>query len=215
MTACAEEKKTDEKAAFDAKAALNDPSKATLTAPDTFKAKVTLANNKGSFTIDVTRDWAPKGADRFYNLIQCGFYDDIAIFRVIDGFMAQFGIHGDPALAAKWRNAKIQDDAKGKASNTAGMVTFATAGPNTRTTQMFINFGNNANLDGQGFTPFGKVSEGMDVVNKIYKGYGDAPSRRNPNGKGPNQGRIQSQGNKYLKADFPKLDYIKSVEIVK
>lgn len=190
-------------------AALMDPSKATEEAPAKFKAK--FATTAGDFTIEVTREWAPTGADRFYNLVKIGYFEDIAIFRAIDGFMGQFGIHGDPKVSAVWRRAKIKDDAQGKASNAPGTITFATAGPNTRTTQLFINFGDNKFLDNQGFTPFGKVVEGMDSVNKIYKGYGEGA----PRGKGPRQDLIQSQGNAYLKKDFPKLDYIKSVTLVK
>lgn len=190
-------------------AGLSDPSKATAKAPDKFKAK--FATTAGDFTIEVTREWSPLGADRFYNLIQVGFFEDIAIFRAIEGFMAQFGIHGDPTISTVWKNAKLQDDSKGKASNKPGTISFATAGPNTRTTQMFINFGDNSRLDGMGFTPFGKVVEGMANVNKIYKGYGEGA----PRGRGPGQGRVQSQGNAYLKKDFPKLTYIKSVTIVK
>lgn len=190
-------------------AALTDPSKATLKAPETFKVKV--VTTKGDFTLAINRSWSPNGADRFYNLVEAGFFKDIAVFRVIDGFMAQFGIHGDPAIAAKWRAANIPDDPGGKTSNTPGKITFATAGPNTRSTQFFINFGNNGMLDGQGFTPFGEVSEGMDVVNKIYKGYGEGA----PRGRGPDQGRAQAEGNAYFKKDFPELDYIKSMTVLK
>lgn len=205
----AEEKKEATEGAKDASAALKDPSKATEKAPDKFKVK--FATTAGDFTLEVTRDWSPLGADRFYNLVKIGFFQDIALFRVIDGFMAQFGIHGDPAVAAIWREAKIKDDPGGKASNLPGYITFATAGPNTRTSQFFINFGKNSFLDNQGFTPFGKVVEGMENVNKIYKGYGEGA----PRGRGPSQGRIQAQGNTYLKSSFPKLDYIKSVTLLK
>ena len=141
-----------------------DPSKLTAQAPDTFKA--VFNTTKGNFTVEVTRSLAPNGADRFYNLAKSGFFTDIAFFRVIPGFMCQFGIHGDPAVAAKWRDANIPDDPV-KGSNTRGAITFATAGPNTRTTQLFINFGDNTGLDAQGFAPFGKVVSGMDVVDKI------------------------------------------------
>ncbi|HWH67913.1 MAG TPA: peptidylprolyl isomerase, partial [Candidatus Sulfotelmatobacter sp.] len=144
-----------------------------------------------------------------YNLVRSGFFKDVAFFRVIPGFMCQFGIHGDPSVSAKWRSAKIPDDPV-KGSNTRGTITFATAGPNTRTTQLFINFADNSNLDGMGFSPFGKVTEGMDVVDKIYSGYGEGA----PRGHGPDQGRIQMEGNAYLKKDFPNLDYIKAATIV-
>jgi peptidyl-prolyl cis-trans isomerase A (cyclophilin A) len=184
-----------------------DPAKLTEKAPESFKAL--FDTTKGKFTIEVTRSLSPNGADRFYNLVRSGYFKDIAFFRVISGFMCQFGIHGDPAVAAKWREATIKDDAV-KGSNTRGTISFATAGPNTRTTQLFINFGNNQNLDGMGFSPFGKVIEGMDVVDKINPEYGEGA----PNGRGPHQGRVQGEGNAYLKKSFPNLDYIKSVTIV-
>jgi peptidyl-prolyl cis-trans isomerase A (cyclophilin A) len=184
-----------------------DPAKLTAIAPETFKAQ--FITTKGKIIIEVTRSLAPNGADRFYNLVRSGFFTDIAFFRVLPGFMCQFGIHGDPSVSAKWRDANISDDAV-KGSNTRGTVTFATAGPNTRTTQLFINFGDNSSLDGQGFSPFGKVIEGMDVVDKINGEYGEGA----PNGRGPDQGRIQGEGNAYLKQDFPNLDYIKSASIL-
>ena len=147
--ACAEDKKKDAKPTSGAEPSaaemLKDPSKATLKAPDTFKAK--FDTTAGEFTVEVTRKWAPLGADRFYNLVKAGYYTDVAFFRVIDGFMAQFGLHGDPAVGAVWRGARIKDDPVGNVSNLRGTLTFATAGPNTRTTQLFINFGNNSNLD--------------------------------------------------------------------
>jgi peptidyl-prolyl cis-trans isomerase A (cyclophilin A) len=184
-----------------------DPAKLTAKAPETFKTQ--FNTTKGKFVIEVTRSLAPNGADRFYNLVRSGYFTDVAFFRVVPGFMCQFGIHGDPNVSAKWRDANIPDDPV-KGSNTRGTITFATAGPNTRTTQLFINFRDNTGLDGQGFAPFGKVIEGMDVVDKIYGGYGDGP----PGGNGPNQGEIQMEGNAYLKKDFPKLDYIKSATIL-
>ena len=186
---------------------LMDPSQAKLSAPPKFKAK--FETTKGDFVVEVTKEWAPKGADRFFSLVTIGYYTDIPMFRVIEGFMVQFGIHGDPKMNKVWRNASIPDD-KVSQSNTPGMITFATRGPNTRTTQLFINYGQNARLDGMGFAPFGKVVEGMDVVNKVYSGYGEGA----PRGRGPNQGRMQSEGNTYLKAEFPEMDYIKSISIV-
>jgi cyclophilin family peptidyl-prolyl cis-trans isomerase len=199
------EPKTEQKKAPTAD--LSDPSKLTEKAPDKFKVK--CDTTKGPITIEVTRDWAPKGADRFYNLVRAGYFKDIAFFRVIPGFMAQFGIHGDPEVSKVWRDANINDDPV-KGSNTRGTVTFATAGPNTRSTQFFINFGDNVNLDRMGFAPFGKVVEGMDVVDKINGEYGEGA----PGGRGPAQGRIQMEGNAYLKKDFPNLDYIKSATIL-
>lgn len=184
---------------------LLDPSKANEKAPD--KYTVTLTTTKGDILIDVDRSWAPIGADRFYNLVKIGYFDDVAFFRVIGGFMAQVGINGDPKVNSVWRNARIKDDPV-KQSNTPGMVSFATSGPNSRTTQFFINFGNNARLDGMGFAPFAKVRN-MDVVNKIYDGYGEGA----PRGRGPSQGKLQMEGNKYLKAEFPKLDWIKKATV--
>ena len=186
--------------------ALLDPSKLTEKAPDKFAVK--LATTAGDIIIDVNRSWAPKGADRWYNLVKNGYYTDIAFFRVINGFMAQVGISGAPKLNTVWRMARIDDDS-GKQSNTRGMVTFATAGPNTRTTQFFINFGDNARLDRMGFAPFGKVRD-MVVADKLHAGYGEGA----PRGQGPAQGRMQQEGNAYLKKDFPKLDYIKSATIM-
>ena len=181
--------------------ALLSPEKATEKAPDVFRVKV--VTTKGDMVIEVNRAWSPNGADRFYNLVKIGYYDDVAIFRVVDGFMAQLGIHGDPEVSAKWREARIPDDPKGVQSNKPGYVTFATAGPNTRTTQIFLNFGDNSFLDGQGFTPFGKVVEGTQLLGAIYRGYGESPD----------QGQIQGRGNAYLKPNFPNLDYIKTARI--
>jgi cyclophilin family peptidyl-prolyl cis-trans isomerase len=192
---------------FSASPGFADPAKLSATAPETFK--VQFNTTKGKFAIQVTRSLAPNGADRFYNLVRSGYFTDIAFFRVVPGFMCQFGIHGDPNVSAKWREATIPDDPV-KGSNTRGTITFATAGPNTRTTQLFINFADNTSLDGQGFAPFGKVIEGMDVVDKINGEYGDGA----PYGRGPDQGRIQNEGNAYLKKDFPNLDHIKSATIV-
>jgi peptidyl-prolyl cis-trans isomerase A (cyclophilin A) len=185
---------------------LRNPSALKEQAPAVFKAN--FDTSKGQFVIEVHRDWAPIGADRFYNLVKNGFYDDVRFFRVIPGFMAQFGIHGNPSVQSAWRPAQIKDDAV-KQSNTRGMVVFATAGPNTRTTQLFINFGDNTGLDKQGFAPFGRIVQGMDVVDKIYGGYGEGA----PRGKGPDQGRIQAEGNAYLTKEFPRLDHIKAATI--
>ncbi len=166
------------------------------TAPDVFRAR--FETRKGDFVIEVQREWAPRGADRFYSLVANGFYDGVHFFRVIDGFMVQFGIHGTPAVAAGWREARIADDLVTQ-SNSRGSVTFAMTGqPNSRTTQVFINFADNANLDESGFAPFGRVVEGMDVVDQLYSGYGERPD----------QGRIQAEGSQYLNSDFPELDSV-------
>ena len=185
-----------------------DPAKLTEKAPETFKAQ--FDTTKGKFTIEVTRSLSPNGADRFYNLVRSGYFKDVAFFRVVSGCMCQFGMHGDPAVTEKWSNARIQDDPV-VGSNTRGTITFAMGGPNTRSTQFFINFGDNTRLDGMGFSPFGKVVEGMDVVDKINGEYGDMPQQ---GGNGPNPEFIAQQGNVYLKKVFPNLDYIKSASIV-
>jgi peptidyl-prolyl cis-trans isomerase A (cyclophilin A) len=187
---------------------VSNPASLNEQAPPTYKAK--FDTSKGTFVIEVHRDWAPNGADRFYNLVKSGYFNDARFFRVIEGFMVQFGINGNPKIAAAWRDANIKDDPV-KQSNTRGMVTFATAGPDTRTTQVFVNFGDNASLNGQGFAPFGKVVSGMDVVDSLFAGYGEGA----PNGHGPNQGILQSMGNAYLEKAFPKLDYIKKATIEK
>jgi peptidyl-prolyl cis-trans isomerase A (cyclophilin A) len=181
--------------------ALLHPSTLTAKAPATFEVKFTTT--KGDFVVQVNRAWAPTGADRFYNLVKHGFFTDAAFFRVISGFMVQFGISANPAVSKVWSNADIKDDPVTQ-SNRPGMLTFATAGPNTRTTQLFINYGNNAALDAQGFAPFGSVISGMDVVQQIYSGYGESPD----------QGAITAKGKAYLDKSFPKLDSIKSATIV-
>ncbi|WP_373047077.1 peptidylprolyl isomerase [Vulgatibacter sp.] len=186
---------------------LLQPAQLTEQAPAQYRAHFTTT--KGDFVIEVQREWAPLAADRFYNLVKNGFFDDTAFFRAVEGFMVQFGIHGDPQVAGKWRTATFPDDAV-KQSNQKGMVSFATSGPNSRTTQIFINYKDNAFLDRMGFAPFGKVVEGMDVVDGLYKGYGEGA----PRGRGPNQGRIQTEGNAYLRKEFPQLDYVKSAKIV-
>jgi peptidyl-prolyl cis-trans isomerase A (cyclophilin A) len=178
-------------------------------APEVFKAK--FETSKGDFVIEVTRKWAPNGADRFYNLVKNGYFNDCRFFRNIAGFMVQFGINGDPTLNEIWKDATITDDPVVQ-SNTRGMVTYAKTGqPNSRTTQLFINFvDTNNRLDGMGFAPFGKVAEGMAVVDSLYSGYGEGA----PRGQGPDQGRIQAEGNAYLNKDFPKLDFIKKATVL-
>lgn len=187
---------------------LANPAALTEQAPASYKAK--FDTSKGSFVIEVTRAWAPKGADRFYNLVKNGFYDNVRFFRVLSGFMAQFGINGSPAIQAHWRAAVIQDDPVTH-SNKRGTISFATSGPNSRTTQVFINFGDNSALDRMGFSPFGRVVSGMNVVDKLYAAYGEGA----PQGSGPDQGRIQMQGNAYLTKSFPRLDYVKKATVVR
>ncbi len=187
--------------------ALTNPAMADAQAPQTYRAR--FSTTKGDFVVEVHRDWAPRGADRFYNLVKIGYFNGDAFFRVVKGFMVQFGINGSPAVNAAWHEAAIPDDPSVGHSNSMGMVTFATAGPNTRTTQIFINYGNNSFLDSQGFTPFGQIVEGMNVAESLYGGYGDGP----PSGRGPDQGRLQSEGNSYLQASFPNLDYVKTAVI--
>ena len=177
------------------------------TAPDIFQAR--FETSRGDFVVEVHRDWSPNGADRFYNLVANGYYDNVRFFRVIAGFMAQFGIHGDTAVAAAWRSRRIDDDSVMQ-SNTRGFVSYAMGGPNTRTTQIFINYGDNSRLDGMGFSPFGQVVEGMEVVDSLYSGYGESK----PTGRGPEQPKIQGEGNAYLNRDFPHLDFVRTATIV-
>jgi peptidyl-prolyl cis-trans isomerase A (cyclophilin A) len=189
---------------------LLDPTSAamTATAPDSYRVR--FETTAGDFVVEVRRALSPNGADRFYNLVRNGYYEGVRFFRVIDGFMAQFGMHGDPQVTAAWRAAPIQDDPVA-ASNARGTVTFAMTGqPNSRTTQVFINYRDNSNLDAMGFAPFGEVVEGMDVVDQLHSGYGEGA----PNGSGPSQAQIQSEGNEYLASEFPELDYIERATIV-
>lgn len=185
-----------------------DAPEAKAKAPDRFKVRFTTS--KGPFTITVHRAWAPLGADRFYHLVRGRFFEEARFFRVLSGFVCQFGIPADPAESALWKDATIPDDPV-EAANTRGRVTYATSGRGTRTTQLFINYSNaNKKLDKSGFAPFGEVTEGMDVVDKLYSGYGEGA----PGGSGPHQKRIEKQGNPYLQRDFPKLDYILKTEIL-
>jgi peptidyl-prolyl cis-trans isomerase A (cyclophilin A) len=182
--------------------ALLDPSKATAKAPASFRVR--FETTRGSFVVAVTRAWAPVGADRFYNLVQAGFYDDAAFFRVVPGFVVQFGLNADPRVNAAWDAARIADD-RVKETNRRGRITFATAGPDTRTTQLFISTGGNERLDQMGFAPFGEVVAGMSVVDAIHSGYGEMPD----------QGRITTEGNAYLRQQFPRLDFIRKVAVTR
>jgi len=185
---------------------LHQPENIKEQAPAEYDAK--FVTTKGDFTIHVTRAWAPLGGDRFYNLVKHGFYTDAHFFRVLPGFIVQFGLSADPQVSRVWRSANLKDDPVTQ-SNKPGTVSFATAGPNTRTTQVFINLGNNGQLDKMGFSPFGKVTEGMDVVEKLHAGYGEGA----PHGRGPDQSTITAQGKPYLDKSFPNLDSIKSATI--
>jgi len=164
--------------------------------------RVTLDTTKGPVVIEVHREWAPLGSDRFYTLVKANYLDGAHFFRVIPGFMAQFGLAGDPLVTARWKGTELPDDPKSQ-SNTRGMITFATAGANTRTTQLFINYGDNSRLDEKGFTPFGRVVSGMEVMDAINSRYRESP----------NQGSIKAEGNTYLDRDFPGLDLIKSAKL--
>ena len=186
-----------------AKAKLRTPAAFKEMAPAKYKAK--FDTTAGVFVVEVTRAWAPLGADRFYNLVKNGFYDDVRFFRVLDGFMAQFGMNGDPTIQGPWSKSNFPDDPV-KESNKRGYITFAkTSAPNSRSTQVFINFGDNSQLDKDGFAPFGRVTEGMNVVDKLYTGYGGNNV--------PDQGRIIAEGNAYLQKSYPKLDVVKKATI--
>jgi peptidyl-prolyl cis-trans isomerase A (cyclophilin A) len=189
-------------AALGAPEKLMDPAKLVAKAPDTFKAK--FETTKGTFVIEVHRDWSPNGADRIYNLVKNGYYDGVKFFRVLPGFVVQWGIHGDPSIANKWLKASIPDDPV-KQSNKRGFVSYAMSGPNTRSVQLFINLGDNVKLDGMKFSPVGEVISGMDVVGQLYGEYGD--------GLRTLQGRIAEEGNAFLEKNYPNLDAIKKATI--
>ena len=180
--------------------ALFSPASLSDEAPATYT--VDFKTTAGEFSIECHRDWSPLGADRFYNLVKHGFFDEVRFFRVVSGFVVQFGIHGDPEIGSAWKTAKLQDDPVLK-SNLPGTISFATSGKNTRTTQVFINYGNNAGLDSMGFSPFGRVVSGMEVVSDIYSEYREQAS----------QPMIQSEGNAYLMREFPKMDFIKTARL--
>ena len=185
---------------------LLSPATLTAKAPEAFKVK--FDTSKGVIMLDVHRDWAPKGADRFYNMVRNGFFSNVRFFRVIPNFMAQFGVNGNPAVNTAWEKARLLDDPPNMQHNVRGMLTYGTTGqPNSRGTQLFINYKDNSYLDAQGFVPIGQVTEGMDVADMLNAEYGAAPQNQ--------QGRIAAEGNKFLIASFPKLDYIKTATIEK
>jgi peptidyl-prolyl cis-trans isomerase A (cyclophilin A) len=190
-------------AALAAPEKLTSPAKLTAEAPARFRAR--FDTTEGTFIIEVHRDWSPHGADRFYNLVKNGYYDGVKFFRVVPGFVVQWGIHGDPSIATTWLRATIPDDPV-KESNKRGYVTFAKSGaPNSRSVQLFINLVDNSRLDAMGFAPFGMVLEGMDVVDKLYGGYAEGLTKL--------QGRIAEEGNSFLEKNYPELDAIKKASI--
>ncbi|MCC6927660.1 MAG: peptidylprolyl isomerase [Gemmatimonadaceae bacterium] len=183
------------------------PPSTTAEAPSTFKVR--FETSKGAFVVEAHRAWAPKGVDRLYSLVNSGFFDNTRFFRTVTGFMVQFGVHGDPAVNAAWENLAIPDDSVAQ-GNSRGRMSFAMAGPGTRTTQVFINLVDNRSLDEMGFAPVAEVVEGMAVVDSLYGGYGDGP----PAGFGPDQMRLMREGNTYLDKEFPKLDFIRTARVV-
>ena len=195
-------------AAMQDKGALLDPKSpaVNLTAPAEFK--VTLETSKGDLVVKVVREWAPKGADRFYSLVKNGYYDDCRFYRVLPKYIAQTGIHGDPKISMKWHEAPIDDDPV-KQKNLRGRVSFAKGGPNSRTTNLFINLRDSTSLDSQGFAPIGEIVEGLDVADQLHSGYGDGA----PKGRGPSQKKLYEEGNAWLQKDFKDLDYIKTAKI--
>lgn len=182
---------------------LLDPTSPEMTAEAPALFKVLFETTAGDIVVEVERGLAPLGADRFHNLARAGYFDGVRFFRVVPGFVVQFGLSGDPEVSAAWRNARLEDDPV-VGANVRGTLSYAMAGPGTRTVQVFINLGDNRRLDDQGFAPFGRVSGGMDVVDRLFGGYGDGA----PRGQGPDQGRIQQEGERYLAASFPQLDQI-------
>lgn len=195
--------------ASDGKSPLLSPDAAVLEAPVPDSFVVHFATSHGEFDVKVHRDWAPLGAGRLYYLVSNGFYDDVRFFRVLEGFMVQFGVNGDPKVSDVWKDRRIADDPFAKHSNLRGTVSFANEGPNTRNTQLFVNYKNNPALDKDGFVPVGEVIAGMGKVDSLYDGYGEGP----PGGIGPNQTRIVKQGNAYLAKFFPNFDYVKTARV--
>lgn len=181
---------------------------AAVPVPDVYQAK--FETSKGDFVVEVTKAWAPEGAERFHLLVQRKFYDGARFFRVLPRFVVQWGINGNPAVEGRWRDARIPDDPV-KESNKRGYVSFATSGPNTRTTQVFVNMADNERLDARGFAPFGRVVSGMEVFDRLYSSYGDGP----PRGQGPDQNKMESEGDAYIERSFPRLDSIRRASILK
>ena len=188
-------------------AACSQPAPKQVVIPEVYRVK--FETSKGDFVVEVTRGWAPRGADRFHELLRMRYYDESRFFRVLPGFIAQFGIHKDFDVHAKWRELVIADDPP-KEKNLRGTLAFAQSGPNTRATEVFINLKDNPELDEDRFTPFGKVVQGMEVADMLYSGYGEL----GPKGKGPDAGRVENETNEYVVPRFPKLDYIKRARFV-
>lgn len=210
VAACGPAGEGDGAAAEEEAAGIPGPSAPEMnrTAPSTFDVR--FETSEGDFLVRVRREWAPHGADRFFNLVRAGFFDEARFFRVLEGFVAQFGIPADPGVAAEWRDATLPPDPV-RESNTRGRLTYAMGrSPDTRSTQLFINYGDNSRLDDMGFAPIGEVVEGMEVVDRLHAGYGEGA----PRGAGPDQAQIQQRGNEYLEEKFPELDYIESAEVV-
>ncbi len=184
-----------------ARPSLTNPASLKAKAPETFQAR--FVTSAGDFTVTVHRAWAPLGADRFYNLVRAGFFNGGAFFRVVPGFVVQFGLSPTPAISKVWQTANIQDDPVTQ-SNKRGFLTFATAGPNTRTTQLFISLADNQRLDGMGFAPFAEVTQGMETVDKITSKYGEQPQ----------QDRVTNEGKAYLLKQFPDIDVVKTATVV-
>jgi peptidyl-prolyl cis-trans isomerase A (cyclophilin A) len=205
LGACGRDDRAEEVKGADAPVGM--PSGTDTPAPNVYLVR--FETSKGPFVLEVQRDWAPRGADRFYRLVQSRYYDNVRFFRVVSSFMAQFGMHGDPRVNAAWDQLPIPDDSV-RESNRRGSASFATSGPNSRTTHIFINTVNNRPLDDMGFAPFGRVIEGMAVVDSLFADYGDAP----PAGQGPSQDRITAEGNAYLEREFPRLDFIRTARLV-
>lgn len=171
--------------------------------------RVEFETTKGTFVVEAVPAWAPRGVERFRTLVETGFFDDARFFRVLDGFVAQFGIAGDPAVDARWSDRRIPDD-EVVVGNERGTVAFAMAGPDSRTTQVFVNLGDNRGLDAMGFAPIGRVVEGLEVLDRLFSGYGEGA----PRGRGPDQARIHTEGNAYLDRNYPELDGIVRARVV-
>lgn len=204
---CGGEENDDSAASADDPLLRPDSEEMTRRAPDVYR--VVFVTSQGPVTVEVRRSWAPRGADRLYNLARQGFFEGGRFFRVVEGFVAQFGLSGRPEVDRAWRAHPIPDDSV-RQSNTRGTLTFASAGNDTRTTQLFFNLADNERLDGMGFAPVGEVVGGMSNVDSLHAGYGDAP----PRGEGPSQARILEDGNAYLAEEYPRLDSIREVRVM-